>query len=434
MGKTYIDTVKYLIKGTIEIDGIVEKPDVVGAIFGQTEGLLTDDLDLRELLKSGKIGRIEVNLKVNKGKSKGALEVPSSLDKSETALLAAVLETVDRVGPCNAKIVVKDIDDTRASKRDFVMSRAKELLKDFEGERKETKELTGEIKASQKTGKLKLYGSEKLPAGPDIDSSDELIVVEGRADVLTLLKAGINNVISLKGAVIPKTVVELSKKKKVLLFVDGDRGGDMVVRNFTDRGTVESVAKAPDGKEVEELTQKEILKCLKNAIPFKKFALKSSVKTPLRGGDRRERSSDRRDSRSSPRERSGRDSRGGRDSRDSRGRDSRGRGRDSYGRGMERREPPKKPAPEDLAKVYDTIKSSMKAVLLDKNDKVLGEVAVAELVNKVKSEKKVDKVVFDGIITQRLVDLAAEKKVGTLVGLKKAKIDDTKGVAIYTMA
>ncbi|MFC2175265.1 DNA primase DnaG [archaeon] len=456
MGKTYIDTVKYLIKATIEIDGIVEKPDVVGAIFGQTEGLLTDELDLRELLKSGKIGRIEVDIKINKGKSKGILEVPSSLDKSETALIGAVLETVDRVGPCTAKIVVTDIDDTRASKRDFVLGRAKELLKDFEGERKETKELTGEIKASQKTGKLKLYGTEKIPAGPDIDSSDEIIVVEGRADVITLLKAGINNVISLKGAVIPKTVVELSKTKEVTLFVDGDRGGDMAARNFSDTGKIEYVAKAPDGKEVEELTQKEILKCLKNRVPFKRFALKSSVKTPIRSGDRESRGRDSRgrsdrggrvsrDRGSSDRgssDRGGRESRGrsdsrSRDSRDRGGRDSRGRGgRDSRDRGGRDRfeKPAPKPAPTELAKVYDTIKSSMKAVLLDKNGKAIGEVQVAELVNKMQTEKKIDKVVFDGIITQRLIDLAAEKKVSTLVGLKKAKIDDTKGVAVYTMA
>ncbi|MCK4327184.1 MAG: DNA primase [Candidatus Diapherotrites archaeon] len=452
MGKTYIDTVKYLIKGTIEIDGIVEKPDVVGAIFGQTEGLLTDELDLRELLKAGKIGRIEVDIKVNKGKCKGTIELPSSLDKSETALIGAVLETVDRVGPCTAKIAIKDIDDTRASKRDFVMNRAKALLKDFGGEHKETKELTGEIKASQKTAKLKLYGPEKLPAGPDVDSSDEIIVVEGRADVLTLLKAGMTNMISLKGAVIPKTVVALSKTKEVTMFVDGDRGGDMVVRNFSDSGRVEYVAKAPDGKEVEELTQKEILKCLKNRLPFKRFALKSSVRTPFRGGGRepRERSGGRSEprersgGRSEPRERSGGRSepreRSGRDSRERGGRERGGRSergsRDRGGREpRERRErPAPTPVPNELSKIYDTIKGSMKAVLLNKDGKALGEVQVAELVNKMRTKKEIDKVVFDGIITQRLIDLAAEKKVGTIVGLKKAKIEDRKGIAIYTMA
>lgn len=425
MGKTYIDTIKYLVKGNLEIDGIVEKPDVVGAIFGQTEGLLADELDLRDLLKSGRIGRIEVDIKVNKGKSTGTIAVPSSLDKGETALIAAVLETVDRVGPCNAKIKVTAIEDTRSTKRTFVMSRAKELMKGLG--KTETKELTTELKDSMKTEKIKLYGKEKLPAGPEIDEADELIVVEGRADVLALLRAGINNVISLKGAIIPKTVVELSKEKGIIMFIDGDRGGDMAVRNFVENGKVDFVAKAPDGKEVEELTQKEILKCLKNKMPFKRFALKSSVKTPFRG--KRERTPRSRDTRSrTSRERTPRDRapRG----RESRERTPRGR-RDtrSY-----REAPRAPPTPAELAKVYETIKGSMKAVLLDKNNKALGEVPVSEMINKIQTEKAVDKVVFDGIITQRLIDLAASKKLSTLVGLKKAKIEDRKGLNIFMMA
>ncbi len=422
MGKTYIDTVKYMIKGQIEIDGIVERPDVVGAIFGQTEGLLTDELDLRELLKSGRIGRIEVDIKVDQGKSTGTLEVPSSLDKTETSLIAAVLETVDRIGPCTAAIKVNSIDDTRSNKRDFVMNRAKELMKGM-GDEKETKELSGELKDSMKTAKVVAYGVEKLAAGPDIDSSDELIVVEGRADVLTVLKAGVTNVIALKGAIIPKTVIELSQKKSVTLFVDGDRGGDIAVRNFIDKGKVAYVAKAPDGKEVEELTQKELLKCLKNRIPFKRFALKSSVKTPVRG--QRDHSPR---GRSSPRERTDSRERTSRDRSPRREHSQRSSFRDSP------RAPRATPAPAELAKVYDTIKGSMKAVLLDKKGKSIAEVPVAEMINKMKSEKSVDKVVFDGIITQRLIDLAAEKKVSTLVGLKKAKIEATKGVAVHTTA
>ena len=51
-------TTKYLIKAHIKADGIIEKSDVVGAIFGQTEGLLGDELDLRELQRSARVGRI----------------------------------------------------------------------------------------------------------------------------------------------------------------------------------------------------------------------------------------------------------------------------------------------------------------------------------------------------------------------------------------
>jgi len=46
-------TTKYLIKAHIKADGIIEKSDVVGAIFGQTEGLLGDEAHLRILSHDG---------------------------------------------------------------------------------------------------------------------------------------------------------------------------------------------------------------------------------------------------------------------------------------------------------------------------------------------------------------------------------------------
>src|SRR3989337_243375 len=122
------DTTKYIIHATIKADGVIERPDVVGAIFGETEGLIGADLDLRELQKSGRIGRLEVNIKSNMGKSSGTIEIPSSLDKVETAVLAASLETIDRIGPCVANINVGKIEDVRTSKRKQVVDRAKHIL------------------------------------------------------------------------------------------------------------------------------------------------------------------------------------------------------------------------------------------------------------------------------------------------------------------
>ena len=262
MGKTYIDTAKYIVRADFEIDGIVEKPDVVGAIFGQTEGLLGNELDLRELQKSGRIGRIEVNVTIKDGKSYGEIILPSSLDRYDTSSLAAALETVDRIGPCEANIKVKEIEDTRNVKRDYVLNRAKDLLTSMISDKNpETRELSDTLRDNVKTATVQKYGPEDLAAGPDVDSSDELIVVEGRADVITLLKCGIKNVISLQGKNIPKTVIDLSKKKHVTLFVDGDHGGELIIKNFMNDGEVYYIAKAPDGKEVEELTQKEASRC-----------------------------------------------------------------------------------------------------------------------------------------------------------------------------
>mgnify|MGYP000586636376 CR=1 FL=1 len=187
-------TPKYLIHATIEVDGVVEKSDVIGAVFGQTEGLLGDKLDLRELQKSGRIGRVQVNIESKGGKSRGSMEIPSSLDKVETALIAAAIETVDKVGPCDARIKVLKIEDVREEKRKKIVDRAKELLLKWKSESApESKELLEEVLRAVREAQLTTYGPEKLPAGPEVDSSDTVIIVEGRADVINLLRHDYRN-------------------------------------------------------------------------------------------------------------------------------------------------------------------------------------------------------------------------------------------------
>ncbi len=168
----------------LSTDGIVEKPDIVGAIFGQTEGLLGDELDLRDLQKSGRIGRIEVEVSSSKGKSEGIVYVPSSLDQVETAILASALETIDRVGPCKARISVDKIEDVRVSKRNKIVERAKQLLNELmKASKTSGGDLTDSVRQSFQMEEVVHYGKERLPAGPNIDDSDAIIVVEGRSDV-----------------------------------------------------------------------------------------------------------------------------------------------------------------------------------------------------------------------------------------------------------
>lgn len=258
---------KYIVHTSINIDGVVDRPDVIGAIFGQTEGLLGNDLELRELQRSGRIGRIEVNVNTAGGKTTGEIIVPSSLDKTETAIVAAALEIIQRIGPCNAKIEVKKIEDVRISKRQFVIERAKELLRELTEETlPDSQEIADEVSQSVRMMEVSEYGREKLAAGPDIDSSEEIIIVEGRADVLNLLKHGFKNAIAINGTSIPETIKELSHKKTCTLFVDGDRGGDLIIREMLSTGDVDFVTKAPDGKEVEEITKKEIHKALRSRM------------------------------------------------------------------------------------------------------------------------------------------------------------------------
>ncbi|RLG34738.1 DNA primase, partial [Methanosarcinales archaeon] len=255
------DTTKYNIHAKITAEGIVERPDVVGAIFGQTEGLIGDELDLRDLQKTGRIGRIDVNIESKGGKATGEIIIPSSLDRIETVILAASLETIDRVGPCNAKITLDRIDDVRAEKRNLIISRAKELLKNMiEHGSPESQEIAEEVKQAVRVEEITQYGPDKLPAGPHIDDSDAIIIVEGRADVLTLLKYGIKNAIAVEGTNVPPIISELSKIKTVTAFTDSDRGGDLILRELMQIAEIDYIARPPEGKGVEDLTYKEIVK------------------------------------------------------------------------------------------------------------------------------------------------------------------------------
>ena len=271
MGKISQVSSKYIISSTIEVEGIVERPDVIGAVFGQTEGLLGTDLELRELQRSGRIGRIEVKLETKEGKTTGSIVIPSSLDKAETSIVAAALEVIQRIGPCDAKVTVTGIEDVRINKRDYVLSRAKELLKNMvEGEMPDSHELRDSVSDSVKTKDIVYFGEDKLSAGPEVETNDEIIIVEGRADVISLLKAGYQNAIAMNGTSVPETLKVLTQKKTVTVFVDGDRGGDLIIRELLTVAKVDFITKAPDGKEVEELTSKEIHKALRSKMPAEK--------------------------------------------------------------------------------------------------------------------------------------------------------------------
>jgi DNA primase len=257
-------TTKYIIEAKFEIKGVVEKSDIVGAVFGQTEGLLLD-LDLRDLQKSGRIGRIEVYNESKEGISEGIIKIPSSLTRKETALLAATVETVSRVGPCEAEITLLEIRDVRETKRKQIIERAAVLLKEWDQKSLEPSEIEEKIDADIKLGEITSWGPENLPAGPDVDSNTELIIVEGRADVLNLLRIGVKNTIAVQGTQVPKSVLKLIKtKKSVIAFLDGDRGGTIILNELKQLAKLDYIARAPEGLEVEELTRKQLIKSLQN--------------------------------------------------------------------------------------------------------------------------------------------------------------------------
>ncbi|MDD1687642.1 DNA primase DnaG, partial [Methanoregula sp.] len=262
------DTTKYLIHISLTAEGVVEKPDVVGAIFGQTEGLLGEDLDLRDLQRTGRVGRIDVQITSKKGETKGEILIATSLDRAETAILAASLETIDRVGPCVAHVAVESIEDIRVSKRKLIVERAKEILIErFDDGTIDSDELLDDVRQSLRVEKIGTVGEERSPAGPNVLESDAIIIVEGRADVINLLRYGIKNAVAVEGTNIPKSVVDLCEKKTTTAFFDGDRGGELILRELMQVADIDFVAFSPKGKSVEDMTRKEVIKTLRNKVP-----------------------------------------------------------------------------------------------------------------------------------------------------------------------
>ncbi|MFB6144337.1 MAG: DNA primase DnaG [Candidatus Nanohaloarchaea archaeon] len=267
MGKVSQSSVKYVIEARLKSSGLVEKPDIVGAIFGQTEGLLGEDLDLRELQERGRIGRLHVEVKEKDSHSLAEIKIPTSLDATETALIGAALETIERVGPTNADIRVKEIRDERTSKRDYIVKRAKQLLEEIQDEKPGKQEITDEIREEVRTTELEEYCG--FESGPDAEDAEEVILVEGRADLLNLLKHGVKNAVAIGGTSVPSDVSRIAEESDLTAFLDGDRGGDLILKELKQKAEPSYVARAPEGKEVEELGKKAVFEALRDKKPVK---------------------------------------------------------------------------------------------------------------------------------------------------------------------
>lgn len=352
-------SLKYIVYAKFEVDGLVEKPDVVGAIFGQTEGLFGAELDLRELQKNGRVGRIEIKLSKKQNKTVGEVIIPTSLDRISVALIAASLESIDRVGPYKAEIKLDRIEDVREEKLKFIVKRAKEILQSWNIDSATTIENIRRELEKVASGKAEVisFGEEDIPMGPKALQDDTLILVEGRADVINLLRAGIENVVSIEGVKIPELVAKLTKsKKEVTVLLDGDRAGDLILQELLQRDIkIDYVARAPSGREVEDLTPKEILEILERKVPIEAY------------------------------------------------------------RGAELNV-------DLLKKLASDVKDTLEGLLLSEKGDVMERVSVSQLAERLESVENIRAIVFDGVISQRILDLALKKKINVVVGRRMAEV------------
>jgi DNA primase len=367
--------VKYHVKLSFEVDGLVERADIIGAIFGQTEGLLGPEMNLNELQRVSKVGRIEVNTKSTSNTTNGDALIPMSTDIDTCALIAAGIESIDKVGPFDCVFKLEAIDDVRAAKKDDIVRRAKEIKQRWatktvsEGESMLKDVHEGDSK------RLATYGPSKLTCSSGVFDSPWIILVEGRADVINLLRAGYDNAIAIEGAKIDESIKELcASKNTIVAFIDGDRAGGFILKELKSVVNIDYELRADTGVEVEELTPQridEILRPIADEIKSGKpaVALKSSDDKLL----------------------------------------------------------------ADIAsRIFPNLNETLEAVALDENEKEIFKVPISEVVSKLSTQSGIKYLLLDGIITQRLLEGAKNAGIECVVGHRVAKLTNSEGLNLKT--
>jgi 5S rRNA maturation endonuclease (ribonuclease M5) len=284
------------------------------------------------------------------------------LDRVSTALIAASIESINRVGPCSAKVSIERIEDIREARRKIIIDRAKEILHKWTIESMPSvDDVYKEISDTMKIGKVEKYGPEDLPAGPGLDSAKEIIVVEGRADIINLMRCGIFNTVALEGAKVPESIKKLTKEKMATALLDGDRGGDLILKELMQVTNVKFVGRAPRGKEIEECNCKEIAEAIEAKVPIAEAVGKPAKKPePVQRQIKVE-------------------------------------------------------VPEPVGQAAKALLGTLEAVLLNDKFEFIERLPVSQLAEKLQQVTGVDTVVFDGIITQRIVDIAGEKNIRRII-------------------
>ncbi|MGA9171448.1 MAG: DNA primase DnaG [Nitrososphaeraceae archaeon] len=409
--------VKYHVKLKFEVDGLVEKADIIGAIFGQTEGLLGPEMNLNELQKVSKVGRIEVNVDTKSNIAKGDALIPMSTDISTAALIAAAIESIDKVGPFQARFGLVGIDDIRAIKKKVIVDRAKKIVQDWATKTiSEGEEMLKDVYDASKPGKLTAFGKAQLACGTGVFDSGWIILVEGRADVINLLRGGFDNAIAIEGAKIDETVTKLTEGKKVIAFLDGDRAGDLILKELQGLVKIDKILRAPPGREVEECTPMEIAEILKDAMPFVSAdAQQLSSIQPQQTESRQTQKRDRQEQVVQQQQQQEEEQR-----------------TEIIANSNANQQEDAADIVSAVREVYPQINETLEAVILDSSRKTLLKIPVSDVVKKLNSAEGAKMLVLDGIVTQRLVEAADKAGIEYIVGHRMSDLKKSTDVRVRT--
>ena len=407
--------VKYHVKLKFEVDGLVEKADIIGAIFGQTEGLLGPEMNLNELQKVSKVGRIEVNVDSKSNTAKGDALIPMSTDISTAALIAAAIESIDKVGPFQARFGLVGIDDIRAIKKKLIVDRAKKIVQEWATKTiSEGEEMLKDVYDASKPGKLTAFGKAQLACGTGVFDSDWIILVEGRADVINLLRAGFDNAIAIEGAKIDETVTKLTEGKRVIAFLDGDRAGDLILKELQGLVKIDKILRAPAGREVEECTPLEIAEILKETTHYVAPSVQQgqSFQQPQQHSENKQINK--------------------RDKQDQITEIRQQQTQVVSNSGNSVQQGDNADILSAVREVYPQINETLEAVLLDSSMRTLLKIPVSDVVKKLNITEGATLLVLDGIVTQRLVEAADKAGIQYIVGHRTAELKKPTDVRVRT--
>lgn len=409
--------VKYHVKLSFEVDGLVEKADIIGAIFGQTEGLLGPEMNLNELQKVSKVGRIEVNVDTKSNIAKGDALIPMSTDISTAALIAAAIESIDKVGPFQAHFILSGIDDIRAIKKKVIVDRAKKIVQEWATKTiSEGEEMLKDVYDASKPGKLTAFGKAQLACGTGVFNSEWIILVEGRADVINLLRAGFDNAIAIEGAKIDETITHLTEGKKVIAFLDGDRAGDLILKELQGLVSIDKVYRAPQGREVEECTPLEISEILGNIFEESKEDTFPRKQTPFPQKKYHKTEKDKPVFQQSPQK------------------IPQSNNVESILVQTNNAIKSDTSPNSTIRDIYSQINETLEAIVLDGSMNTIIKVPVSEIVKKLDDISGGKILILDGIVTQRLIDASDKAGIEQIVGHRLADIKRNSSLKINTFS
>jgi len=227
-------------------------------------------------------------------------------------------------------------------------------------------------------GEVTTYGPSKLPCSSGVFDSDWIILVEGRADIINLLRAGYNNALAIEGARIDESIKDIcSTKNKIVAFLDGDRAGGFILKELKSVVSLDVELRADEGVEVEELTPQRIDEILR---PVKESITENVAATPTVQSEEDQ------------------------------------------------------PIVDLASKIYPNLNETLEAIALDGEKNEIFKVPISELVSKLSTQSGIKYLVLDGIITQRLLEGAKNAGIECLIGHRVAKLSNPNGVILKTFS